>query len=82
MCARLSLILLLALCACASNTIGETSVVNTRPTVEDVMRGYPGETFAHGPPAILQCDVLEDGVLDNCRVLQQAPPGYAFAPPR
>ena len=84
---RLSIgaILLVAVSACATGPgyIAENPIWNTQPTVEDVMRNYPRE-LARVPSdrATLQCEVLEDGVLDHCRVLQAPPPGYAFAPPR
>lgn len=80
----LGAVLLVALSACASGYTAENPNWIVRPAREEIATEYPGGAPAVGPSgrATLQCEVLGGGLLDHCHVLQQEPPGYAFAPPR
>ena len=50
------------------------------PGGDDMARVYPGDAQARGVEgrAIIQCDVALDGLLRNCRVVEETPPGYGF----
>jgi TonB family protein len=51
-----------------------------KPTGEDVARFYPerGKNTQTSGRAIVDCDVTADGLLDNCRVVEESPANYGF----
>jgi protein TonB len=81
---RLSLgaLILLAVSACASG-YGDTPdnpIRIVRPTREEIMNEYPRDALERGVSgrATVECEVVANGLLDHCRVLEEDPAGYGF----
>jgi protein TonB len=75
-------ILLLATSGCASRP-GDTPdnpIRIVRPTREAIMSQYPRDALAQGVSGrtVVECEIIANGLLDHCRVLEEDPPGYGF----
>jgi protein TonB len=78
----LAALVLLAASACASG-YGDTPdnpIRIVRPTREEIMHEYPRDALERGVSgrATVECEVVANGLLDHCRVLEEDPAGYGF----
>ena len=69
-------------CACASGQ-GDTAdnpIRIVRPTREEIMREYPPDALARGVSgrATVECQIIREGLLDHCSILEEDPPGQGF----
>jgi TonB family protein len=67
-------------CASGYGDTPENPIRIVRPTREEIMSQYPRDALAQGISgrATVECEVIASGLLDHCRVLEEAPTGYGF----
>lgn len=77
-----SALTLLAVNACASGygDTPENPIRIARPSREEIMSQYPRDALAQGVSgrATVECEVIANGLLDHCRVVEEHPAGHGF----
>lgn len=83
MACRLAFGALALLAASACSTYGDTAdnpIRIVRPTKAEIMSHYPREALAQGVSgrATVECEIVANGLLDRCRVVDEEPAGQGF----